>query len=166
MKKLIISLLIYLIPLAVIAQEGKDACQPLPISDNPQLDGIGWISYLPFIIGVIVFTLLFRKFSNFSLKDALSTDHDPANKIPSASRLVAFISGISAILFSFCLFVFYTTVYIRTGCYPEIENLTNSLIALGIGVIPYSINKVAGAIERRGKFSTSQTAQYDSTKTD
>ena len=108
-----------------------------------------FLAYTPSIILAIALTFILFKLKGFSLVDALSTDHDPAKKIPSASRLIAFISGISALVFSYGLFTFYTVIYIKTGCFPEVEKLTNALIALGIGVVPYSINKVAGAIERR-----------------
>ena len=108
-----------------------------------------FLAYAPSLVLAIALIFILIKLQGFSLTDALSTDHDPSNKMPSASRLIAFLSGISALVFSYGLFTFYTVVYIKTGCFPEIEKLTNALIALGIGVVPYSINKVAGAIERR-----------------
>ena len=118
------------------------------ISDG-SIDVSQFLAYAPSILLIIVFLILMTKLINFDLVNALSTDHDPENKVPSASRLIAFISGISALIFSYALFTFYTVVYIKTGCYPEVEKLTNAMIALGVGVVPYTINKVAGAIERR-----------------
>ncbi len=138
--------------LSVVAYaQVNDKC---PYDDCLPTDGLGLyilVSYLPLVFAAIVSVVLLWKLKGYNLIEALSTDHDPANTVPSASRLIAFIGGVSALIFSFCLFVFYTTVYIRTGYAPNIENLTNALIALGVGVVPYSINKVAGAIERRNK---------------
>ncbi len=119
------------------------------ITTQETLDVHPFLAYIPALILLVAFLFLLTRLLKFNLAEALSTDHDPNKKVPSISRLIAFISGISALIFSYGLFTFYTLVYIKTGCYPEIEKLTNALIALGIGVVPYSINKVAGAIERR-----------------
>ncbi len=151
MKKLTVSLISILISLATFATDEIVNCIPLPTEKNNQLVKMEWVSFIPIILGLIAFVLIFIKLSRYNLKEALSTDHDPDNRIPSSSRLLAFISGISAILFAFSLFVFYTFIYIRTGCFPEIESLTNSLLALGVGVVPYTINKVTGAIERKNQ---------------
>ena len=151
MKKLTILFISLLVSFGAFAQEGTGTYNPISENNFSFWKGFGWISFLPLVMGVIMLVLLLVKLNSYNLKEALSTDHDPKNRIPSASRLVAFISGISAILFSFCIFVFYTLVYIKTGEYPDIEPLTNSLLALGIGVVPYSINKVTGAIERRNQ---------------
>ena len=64
----------------------------------------------------------------------------------STSRLVAFISGFIAITIAVCFCTYYMYIFFSTGCAPNLENLTNILLSLGIGVIPYTINKIAGAL--------------------
>lgn len=61
--------------------------------------------------------------------------------IGSTSRLLAFITGLSAIVIALCLTCFYG-YYMISECNGKMEfdGLWNILIGLGIGVIPYGIN--------------------------
>lgn len=65
----------------------------------------------------------------------------PGNR--SASRLVLFLSGITAIIISVCITTYYLYYYLCCGKAPEMDGLINVLLTLGIGVIPYAVNKVA-----------------------
>jgi|GEM_PF-2123537 len=62
----------------------------------------------------------------------------------SGSRLVMFLSGMAAILLSAVLVSFYIYNYLHTGAAPKMEEMTYILLALGIGVIPYAVNKIKG----------------------
>ncbi|MBL0050595.1 MAG: hypothetical protein IPP29_03265 [Bacteroidetes bacterium] len=93
---------------------------------------------------------------NFTV-DVTRTNTDPATRdanptvtekeFPkSASRLILFMSGFTAITVAVCLTTFYIYVYFRTGYAPNLDNLTNVLLSFGIGVIPYAFNKVSTAL--------------------
>jgi hypothetical protein len=64
----------------------------------------------------------------------------PGNR--SASRLVLFLSGITAIVISVCITTYYLYFYLCCGKAPELDGLISVLLTLGIGVIPYTVNKV------------------------
>jgi len=63
----------------------------------------------------------------------------------SASRLVLFLSGFTAIILASCItsFYFYINIYcIDCAMDLDLADFTNILLALGIGVIPYAVNQV------------------------
>jgi uncharacterized membrane protein YciS (DUF1049 family) len=65
----------------------------------------------------------------------------------SASRLIAFISGMVSmgLASSFCSF--WTYNYFQTGISADLSAITNVLLSLGLGVVPYAFNKVSKAIQ-------------------
>jgi len=118
-----------------------------------------------FIIIPLLFLLAFLSWTNkaaggFDLKKALSELKiievhvaNPAGgydlvkqkeSIESSSRLIAFLSGIVALVLSFTLILISIYIYLNSGIMPNFSQLVNAVIALGIGVLPYSINKVTG----------------------
>ncbi|MCE7990980.1 MAG: hypothetical protein HEP71_03335 [Roseivirga sp.] len=109
------------------------------------------ITYLSWLIPIILLALFIiiawaiRK--KYSLKNALSelkTIDKETVHVESSSRLIAFLSGIIALTTSLTITIISMYVYLETGKLPDFQNLVNALLALGIGVVPYSINKVAG----------------------
>ena len=64
----------------------------------------------------------------------------PGNR--STSRLVLFLSGITAILIAVCITTYYLYYYLCCGKPPELDGLISVLLTLGIGVIPYTVNRV------------------------
>lgn len=66
---------------------------------------------------------------------------------PSTSRLIVLFSGLTAVMISVCL----TSVWIfeLLEGKPKIDfgNLTDVLLALGIGVVPYGFNKLSSALK-------------------
>jgi len=63
----------------------------------------------------------------------------------SASRLVLFLSGFTAIILASCITSFYFFIYIYCiDCAMDLDlgYFTNILLALGIGVVPYAVNQV------------------------
>lgn len=63
----------------------------------------------------------------------------------SASRLVLFLSGITALTLATCITSFYFFIHIYcVDCAMELNlaDFTNILLALGIGVVPYAVNQV------------------------
>lgn len=64
----------------------------------------------------------------------------------STSRLIAFLSGLAAILIAVSSASYFFYMYFRTGHEPDISKLYYILLALGIGVTPYVFNKLSEAI--------------------
>lgn len=60
----------------------------------------------------------------------------------SASRLLAFISGIITLALSSCLSSFWLFRYFGYGEGPDLNGLTYVLLSLGLGIVPYAVNKI------------------------
>jgi F0F1-type ATP synthase assembly protein I len=63
----------------------------------------------------------------------------------SASRFILFVTGITTLVITVCFttYYFYIKIYaINGGADPDLEGFTNVLLALGIGVVPYTVNQV------------------------
>ena len=63
----------------------------------------------------------------------------------SASRLILFLSGITSLILSVCIttYYFYMNIYcINCSANLDLSDFTNVILALGIGVVPYSVNQV------------------------
>jgi small-conductance mechanosensitive channel len=74
----------------------------------------------------------------------------PSNNYrPSISRYIAFFSGILTIITAVCMSSFFIYQYISTGCPPDLSALSTVLIALGLGVTPYAVNKISAALTNR-----------------
>ncbi len=119
-------------------------------------------------VTVIIFVALKLKAEGYQLKNALE-DEPIITNVPnpaydattnpgapstvqekehtqSTSRLIAFLSGMCAIVISISTVTYYFYMYFHTGHEPNIEKLYDILLALGIGVTPYALNKVASSI--------------------
>ena len=81
---------------------------------------------------------------------AVMTEPEDINKPPapiqrSASRLILFLSGVTSLILGVCIttYYFYMTIYcIDCSSNLDLTEFTNVILALGIGVIPYSVNQV------------------------
>lgn len=63
----------------------------------------------------------------------------------SASRFILFITGITTLVITVCFttYYFYIKIYqINGGADPDLAGFTDVLLALGIGVVPYTVNQV------------------------
>jgi hypothetical protein len=63
----------------------------------------------------------------------------------SASRLILFLSGVTSLILTVCIttFYFYMNIYcISCASGMDLSDFTNVLLALGIGVVPYSVNQI------------------------
>ncbi|OOG73809.1 hypothetical protein B0E43_13285 [Algoriphagus sp. A40] len=60
----------------------------------------------------------------------------PMNR--SSSRLIAFLSSLSASILAICIFSFYMYFAIKGMKVPEFEDLWPILTALGLGIVPYA----------------------------
>lgn len=141
-------------------------CATVTLNNNAKL--LAFTPLLLLLLFTLIFIIWMIK-SNFTLEDALSiapspgqyeqvaaarqtlaglqapnttpaTVPDPKPQ-PSVSRLLAFLTGIAAIIIAICL-VSYQGYSIFTGCYDDkqFDALWKILLGLGIGVIPYGIN--------------------------
>ncbi len=63
----------------------------------------------------------------------------------STSRIAVLISGLAAVAIGVCSTSYFFYIYLKTNQAPDLDKLYNVLLAMGIGVIPYSVNKVMGA---------------------
>ncbi|MEQ6121594.1 hypothetical protein [Reichenbachiella sp. MALMAid0571] len=69
----------------------------------------------------------------------------PVSTKRSASRLILFLSGVTSLVLAVCIttFYFYMNIYcINCAVGLDLSDFTNVLLALGIGVVPYSVNQV------------------------
>lgn len=64
---------------------------------------------------------------------------------PSTSRLIAFITGILTAIIALSITCFFIYHYLKTGCSPDISELSTVILALGLGIVPYLSNKVLSA---------------------
>jgi hypothetical protein len=65
----------------------------------------------------------------------------------SSSRLLAFISGLVSIGLASVFCSFWVYRFFQTGASPDLSHITNVLLSLGLGVVPYAFNKISKAIE-------------------
>src|SRR6266542_2158045 len=66
----------------------------------------------------------------------------------SSSRMIAFLSGLTAIVIAISSASYFFYMYFRTGKEPDITHIYDILLALGIGVTPYAFNKISDAIKK------------------
>lgn len=112
--------------------------------------------------GILIYLILKGK---FDLSEALSTNTtdttiqeqqksterglEPLNRtsntktksVGSTSRLIAFLTGVTAIIIAICLLSYYAyfTIAECSGT-PKFEDMWKILMGLGIGVVPYGVN--------------------------
>ncbi|HAA16015.1 MAG TPA: hypothetical protein DCE41_31650 [Cytophagales bacterium] len=96
------------------------------------------------ILGYIVWAM---RDPNSHLRKALVETQDP-DKI-SSSRLALFLSSLISILLALHFSVVASYGYLGSGKVPDFSSLINALLALGIGVVPYSVNKIGEAFKNR-----------------
>lgn len=65
----------------------------------------------------------------------------------SSSRYIALITSALTWIIALCLSCFFLYQYITTNKPPDLSGLSNVLLALGIGVVPYAFNKMSGAVK-------------------
>lgn len=66
----------------------------------------------------------------------------------SSSRYIALITSALAWVIGSCLCCYFIYLYILTGKSPELNKLTDLVLTLGIGVVPYVFNKISEAIKK------------------
>lgn len=64
----------------------------------------------------------------------------------SSSRYIALITSTVTWAIGLCLTSYFIYAYIKTGKAPELNKLTDIVLTLGIGVVPYVFNKVSEAV--------------------
>jgi hypothetical protein len=120
-----------------------------------------WISFLPVIfLFIILIVATFKLRSKSGKTTGLLTEKDKsAATIPgaddnaatppqSASRAIAFITGLVALSIGTCLTTFYIYSYFADPTNKlDLSNLSNVIWGLGIGVIPYGFNKASAAFK-------------------
>lgn len=65
---------------------------------------------------------------------------------PSTSRLIAFLSALTTLIIVICFISYYAYCMIRCKELPAFEDLFNVVLALGLGIVPYGVNKVTAAM--------------------
>lgn len=129
--------------------------------------GVLWaLVFLPtgLFVLVLFFVLALLRRTNFSIAEALSENYTITVDVPnpnaaagggpyvpqsvtpkSVSRLIAFLSGLAALILSVTATSYYFYIYLKTGVSPNLANLFNIILSLGVGVVPYAFNRVAAA---------------------
>jgi len=74
----------------------------------------------------------------------VTSENDPPK---SSSRYIAFITSALTWVCALCLTCFFIYQYLHTNQPPTLSGLSDVLIALGIGVVPYAFNKISSAIK-------------------
>jgi len=150
---------------------GAGANQGSPVNMPPEKNlGWGWLLVLlPVVLGVFTFNYIMRwlKKDGFKLSDAVSATPvpvapaaapaggvagtppattPPPPPVPSTSRLIAFLSGIAAIVMALCFttyFAYFSLIDKPSGI-TAFKDLWPILASMGIGVIPYAVNVWGG----------------------
>lgn len=81
------------------------------------------------------------------LKEALKGDNSSSYR-PSASRFIAFLSGLLLMFVALATTCFYVYYYLCTGSAPDLTKLSGVLIALGFGMAPYAVNKITSSSDK------------------
>lgn len=121
------------------------------------------ISLAPIALFLITTSIIFLKLKkeDYKIGDALKenetititspstpgTSNTQTIQPKSASRLLVFISGMISVglASTFCSFWAYN--YFQTRESANLSDITNVLLTLGLGVVPYAFNKISKAIE-------------------
>lgn len=64
---------------------------------------------------------------------------------PSISRLIALLSTLVIIIAVISMSSLFIYCYMSYGCPPDFSGFTGMLLALGLGIVPYTVNKAANA---------------------
>lgn len=153
-KKHVLIIAALISPLGLLAQ----AKPPVTVHpDNTET----WIAFLPvifFLLVLIATAFKLRKGPRQSsgllaekdkqaapVKDASSDNSTPPQSV---SRLIAFLTGLVALIVGVCLTTFFMYRYFTDATkLPDLSNLTTVIYGLGIGVLPYGFNKAASAVK-------------------
>lgn len=136
------------------ALAGYPAFCAAPVKQEPSVTAT-WIAFLPVIFfALILFSSLIGLRKNTIPLKTMLAEKDPqavpADAAPpaSVSRFIVFLSGLTALTLSACLSTFYIYQYfVNPASPPDLANLSNIIWGLGIGVVPYGVNKVANSIK-------------------
>ncbi|WP_157963300.1 hypothetical protein [Algoriphagus litoralis] len=139
---------------------------------QPELGWLWFYVLMPVILSLVValYFLRWLKKEGFRISDAISTDvpeerleafqtamvengltasadqtstpTPPVNR--SSSRLIAFLSSLSASVLAICTFSYYMYFAIKGMEVPEFEELWPILTALGLGIVPYATKVING----------------------
>lgn len=122
----------------------------------------------PLFLTVFVFLILVKVFKSidFSLKGALTempsdslikavlgdrtvTKENVENLEKfSSSRLIALLTSLCVMSITVCLVCFYMYWYLKDGVNPpKLDGITSVLLTLGLGIVPYGMNKISEAFK-------------------
>jgi hypothetical protein len=167
MKKLLIFIAFVLVFTASLLAQSEVATSTS--TNDTVIHSLSWFEKLlvtsPFIMTGIVSFILMVVFKGleFSVASAMtefkrksnaesSVSQPNGETIPkdpksSSSRLIAFLSSLCILCIAICLVSFYMYEYLMTGSQPSLDTITNTLYALGLGFLPYGVNKISDAIK-------------------
>jgi hypothetical protein len=133
---------------------------------NKKMSNMHWIiTLMPILLSFVAIWYFMDKLKSksFNFAEALSgrgmekvekadgSTSNEAKPIASTSRLMAFITGITAIIIALCLTCYYGYHQIAECTNKlEFEGLWKILLGLGIGIIPYGINIWGGNSKETG----------------
>jgi hypothetical protein len=152
------------------------SCLAETASDNHPTNPETWIAFLPpiFFVLIIAMTVIKLRNDKTKLSDLLAEKDaivptaggnvvggaDAVNGAvagggtgittppQSVSRFIAFLSGLVALSLGVCISTFYMYLYFSNPASKiDLSNLTSVIWGLGIGVIPYGVNKTSSALK-------------------
>lgn len=131
------------------------------------------ISFCPLLLFFFIFSFVFTRLKKegYKISDALKENDTIPVSVPnplalnaqagenvapfveentqpkSASRLIAFITGLVTLGIASSFSTFWLFTYLKCGSAPDLTSLTNVVLSLGLGIVPYAFNKISKAIE-------------------
>ena len=129
-----------------------------PITDNNLVIFLLCMLPIAFYIFLVLYISIILNKGGYKLSEALKenftiqvpTEADKtittAEQPKSSSRLMAFISAMVTLCLATCFTSFWIYGYLQTGTPPVLESLSNVLLSLGLGIIPYAFNKLSSAV--------------------
>ncbi|GEM_PF-6804385 len=126
---------------------------------NDQLASYFWFVFIVPIMFYLMYYWI-SKIPHFKLQEALSetglNEDGKATAVSSSSRVIAFFSGIAAISIALSIAVISLVSSLVVQTIPDFQNMANVMLALGIGVVPYAVNKVSGSGSTKSPQSSSK----------
>lgn len=136
------------------------------------------LALLPLLCSLAALAIILHRLKGFNLINALSNDEPVKDKdgnfvildpsrldqgkylfTRSTSRLVAFLSGVTAIVIAVSLSCYYSYAWLKHEKAPEFNSFFTMMLSLGIGVIPYTVNKISqGVTEGAAKAAAASSA--------
>jgi|GEM_PF-2079289 len=93
---------------------------------------------------------------NATIKITLLDKHQQPVYYPSVSRIIVFLSGLTTLIVVVCFMSYYAYCLVTSRVMPSFDALTNLIFGLGLGVVPYGVNRAATAVTAKANAAANQ----------